>query len=439
MANFIMLVILSALSAVAVLYVIHNILGSKPKLNLLNLVLFVCLSILISILYDTTSAFIRVLITFLLVAAISTSIYEEKINKTIVASFISFIVLTISEILVGLIYYVLTQKTGIEFNNDTFLNLKLNLGIFIITILLGNLKIVIHIGEKILDYTNRIKLSQTLLLAIVGILSAAMYLYFTYHKLSMVYLSIVNILIIFIYLFIVYNYFKQTNKNIKISNEYNVTKKSLKEYEEMYENQRMENHENKNQLYILRGMIEKDNKKALDYIDEITNNKDKENKEIMDRLKRVPTGGLRGILYNKIDTVKKKGYVINLQISKNLTIDDFNKIDDNLNTRICTIVAILMDNAIDAISKIKSKEIEKVVGIDIYGDNKKINISILNTFEGIIDFDKIDEKGYSSNGKGRGYGLSIIKGVVEEDKRIENDRQIIGNVFTQTIKIQIEK
>ena len=63
--------------------------------------------------------------------------------------------------------------------------------------------------------------------------------------------------------------------------------------------------------------------------------------------------------------------------------------------------------------------------------------SIANTFFGIIDLDKIDKIGYSSKGKGRGYGLNLAKKIVEKDKRIVIEREIVRDVFKQKVKIKM--
>ncbi len=437
MLNEVVLVLLTALSVLGVLYAEGKILGIRPKINFINIVLIFVLIGVISFSYETTEMFIRVIIIFLLTSLVSTTIYEEKINKTLVGTFCAFIILIISEILVGSFYAIITHKSGAEFNSGTFLSIQLNFLIFVLVVVMSNMKTFKKFGKLLIANSEKIKLSHTFLMIVTGILSAVIYLYFTYHELSMQYLIVANVMVVFMYLFILYSYFTETNKSININREYNITKKNLQEYEEMYENQRIENHENKNQLYILKNLISKDNKEALKYITEVTNEKFNEDKEIINMLKRVPIGGLRGILYSKLKLVKNKGYITKLDISKNIKEKDFNKIGDDLNIKICSIVAIFLDNSIEALSKIKNKKIEKLIEIKMNLKDENIIISISNTFEGKIDIDNIDKKGYSSNGKSRGYGLSIVNDIIEKQDRIENQKQIIDNLFIQKIIIKI--
>ena len=58
-------------------------------------------------------------------------------------------------------------------------------------------------------------------------------------------------------------------------------------------------------------------------------------------------------------------------------------------------------------------------------------------FDGLIELDKIDEKKYTTKGEGHGYGLSLVKEIVNKSPKLKNIRMINDDVFIQILKIYI--
>ena len=94
-------------------------------------------------------------------------------------------------------------------------------------------------------------------------------------------------------------------------------------------------------------------------------------------------------------------------------------------------MGVFLDNAIDAATTAKEKEVE----IDIKNDNNCILISISNTFDDKADTKQIGKKGFTTKGKGHGYGLSIVKDINKHNENIETFNDIEDAKFTQTILI----
>ena len=105
-----------------------------------------------------------------------------------------------------------------------------------------------------------------------------------------------------------------------------------------------------------------------------------------------------------------------------------------MNYDICRIVGIIIDNAIEETSKIDEKN--KEIIISMYTDEYFI-IEVSNRFKSNIDLNNIYKKGYTTKGKNHGYGLSLLKKIVDNNSRISNEISITNNIFTQMIKIKM--
>ena len=54
-----------------------------------------------------------------------------------------------------------------------------------------------------------------------------------------------------------------------------------------------------------------------------------------------------------------------------------------------------------------------------------------------IALDKISHKGYTTKGKGHGYGLSLVEQLVKSDSNLINEKEISKDIFTQRLKIKM--
>ena len=54
-----------------------------------------------------------------------------------------------------------------------------------------------------------------------------------------------------------------------------------------------------------------------------------------------------------------------------------------------------------------------------------------------IELNKLDQKGYTTKGFGHGYGLCLVKKILENNKRLINERKISKELFVQMLKIKM--
>ena len=204
----------------------------------------------------------------------------------------------------------------------------------------------------------------------------------------------------------------------------------MNEYEKILDNDRINRHEMLNNLITLKTYK---NKSSSDYevlLDEIIKSYQVRKSEFYSKLYKLPSG-IKGIIYYKIANIKDRDINVELVISKEVK-NNFENLNSRVHFRVCKILGIIIDNAFEA----SSESDEKYVLIDIYLEDGNIIIYIENSFKNNIDLDSIFEKGNSSKGRNRGYGLFIANKLVKEKDDIILEQSINNNIFVSILTIK---
>ena len=105
------------------------------------------------------------------------------------------------------------------------------------------------------------------------------------------------------------------------------------------------------------------------------------------------------------------------------------------NVQLSKIIGVFLDNAREA----SLLSCEKEVSICIYMDTKRVVFEIANTYADSININKIYDCGHSTKGKNRGYGLPLVKMIVDESNIFENTTELQGQYFIQKLVINKQK
>ena len=125
----------------------------------------------------------------------------------------------------------------------------------------------------------------------------------------------------------------------------------------------------------------------------------------------------------------------NLDIDKRIKTIDLIELDTNTIIDICKIIGVFIDNSLDEVKKLKNKNIQ----ISLYLENKRLCIKVSNNYKGKLELDKINNEGYTTKGKNRGYGLSLVEQIVNRNNFLEHKTEINNNSFIQIISIKYKK
>lgn len=170
----------------------------------------------------------------------------------------------------------------------------------------------------------------------------------------------------------------------------------------MVESLRAQNHEFMNKLQVLSGLIQLEKyNSAIDFIDEQT---EKSNEVGVVIGVQIDDDLISGLILSKYEIIVEKKIDFMLDNRSVLSgLPPGVRSDD-----VCTIIANLLDNSMEAVMDSEDKWIR----LQIYSDKDKFELIISNSGPDIED-EKILTKGYSTKGNNRGYGLSNLVKIID--------------------------
>ena len=298
-----------------------------------------------------------------------------------------------------------------------------------------NIKPVRRMYNKILDFTDKIGHFQLIIACFLLMIVSNTLLMTSYYKMEFLSYFIFNMVLMFICIIIIIHSFRTQNNYNKVSDQYNIAKTSLRDYEAMMTKYRVANHENKNLLLTVRAMTVNKEKNIPEYIDSIIENKFADDEKLLFEMGVIPTGGLRATIYSEILKIKEKKINYNLNIDRKISTIDLIELDTNAIIDICKVLGVFIDNAIEAVNKHKNR----YINIDMYILEDKLCIKVSNNYSGKIDISKINEEGYTTKGNGHGYGLPLVNKIINNDKYLESETEINKKIFSQILKIKYKK
>lgn len=429
----ILTIIYSVILVFSLLYVWHRLLNRKIDLRDNKLYISLVGIIVISILnYFLVNKFVKITLITIAFMPFFKFLFNTKIKECIITPIYSQILVFFAELLYLVIYIALFGQYDDKALNTTIITFIGNCIIAIILILLVQLKFVRAIYHKFIMITEKVGSKQLALFCLFGILFLNIFIMCSYYRIKYEYFIIINVSFIsFALLLIIYSFKTQNNYN-KVADQYNIAKNSLRDYENMMTKYRVANHENKNLLLTVRAMTVNKEKNIPEYIDSIIEEKYEDDEKLLFEMSVIPTGGLRATIYSEILKIKENKINYNLNIDRKISTIDLIELDTNTIIDVCKIIGVFIDNSIEAVRRLKNRNIN----IDMYIVDKELCIKVSNNYRGNIDITRINEEGYTTKGKGHGYGLPLVKEIVKNNSLIETETEINKSVFSQILKIE---
>ena len=407
---------------------------SDNKINYKNIwfwAFLLIISLFIHFASGNINGFIRIVITYIMLTTLMVIVFKVVLIKSLLVSLSSLSLMMISELLVVLfVTYVLDINTN-DIHSDIFRLNIISIAISVTQCFLLSFNVVKQLIKRLI---LKINMKNTIMISVFSIFTVLIVIiltYYIYFEVSGVLAVVMALILMISYFVLIFTIFKEQNDRIKLINEYSILLDNLREYERMYSRERLQSHENKNDLMIIRGMVK--DKNIIHYIDKLLNFQDQQNNNKFIFLSKLPSGGLRGLLYCKLCQMEENNISISLEINKKFDSTIFSFMSFDLQAKTCKLLGIFIDNSIEAIKNIDNKNIS----ILINSKDNQLMFKIINAYDKLKDVDKIYEKGYTTKKKGHGYGLAIAKDIIDSEEKIVHTTMILGNAFCQQIIIKL--
>lgn len=419
-------VIAALFQGLAATIILFKQINDKNKTRRLEFFILMCIYFVL--VYFLVPNQLRFILFIIIISIIIYFIFKVNDKKIILYSFNIEIISSLSEVLVTLLLIIIGVKSSDIVNNNMY-NLLANILISILSIIIVNINIVTNLIKKLISLFDK----NEKYIRYLYIFLIFLYLIVSKNGLELVLKSnyYINILFILGAIFIIFIILKNESKYEQLKEENKQMLNYVTKYEKIITAQGKTNHEFKNQLMVIRGYAQMNSNKIIEYIDEIVEDSNKAGSSyLISQLNNFPDGGIKGLLYYKLSIMEDENIKYSINVEKGVKTK-LKTLSINNYKNITKILGVLLDNAIDASKKSKTKKIN----ISVIKDKKNIVFKIYNTYKGKIDIEKIGT-GYSSKGNGHGYGLRLVKDIINEDKLFNISHNLEDNYFVSSLYIK---
>ena len=397
----------------------------KQKSNIAwwkTLLMIILIAIVLQVFRYFDITIFKTCIMFVLFAVLVKLNFSMDISKTIILTFIHYIVLILADMIsINLLSMILGEK---EFYLSVAGGIIGSMVVFVITVLLSFIfrKLIL----KILNIKIRYRMLFVMIFSIVCIIAL---FYATFRLGTNSADKLLCIFSIFVLVLVIGNSFMQAYKNNQLILQYDNLLSFIKKYETEIDNQRTMRHETKNQLLTIKSkIIDKEKPTAIvDYIDTILNDGRKINHVEYAKLKYLPSNGLKGLFYFKMITAEEKGIHVEVSIAKGIEDGFLSKLDTNNFNQIGKVLGVYLDNAIESAEITKKKSL----CIEAFTKTDEVIFVISNTYD-----PNVKKIGRSTKGVGRGYGLLLANSIISNNSRLSSSTEVTPEVYIKKLSIK---
>lgn len=407
-------------------FVIRNFINDEQKiLSVKNIIILLFLLLANYFIYKIDYKFMITILNFFAILIGYKFIFRLNMSSAFILSILVLVLATFCDTILYVVVSVVLPKEA--FKTAGIIMILCNVLVGATCILFSKIKFLKRFVNKILQKLGEKPSIQIIVLSFLWVVITSALCYLAV-KSSINSIDFwVSVLIEGVFVGFIIRFFKDKNELIELNEKFDVLYNYIQTIEDYIDNEQLNIHEYKNQLFVIKNMTS--NKNVKKYIDSITSEeleKDKWNVQ----LKYLPKGGFKGLLYYKLAQANLKKLNILVNIDKK-SYNKFNDLSLDMIKELSRLVGIYLDNAIEGAEKTKEKELS----LEIYQLFGNTNIVITNSFETNLDITKFSIKGYTSKGKGRGKGLYLANKLLSKNSNIKASNRIINNYYVQRVII----
>ncbi len=301
--------ILNLFNALAMIYATSKVLNCKINYkNFKIYVVILILSIYSFTAYLLTTNVLRIIILFQIYNLSNIFLFKNDENnpmKITITSIICFAMFILSEVIViislSIILKMLISAKDINAYNNNYISYL----IIIFFIIIMSIKPFNKFLNKLINSPYIFKSYNIAFCGMYVIIILLMTLYLIFFDLSQLVKLIVFVFAFVDYVYVISFIILSYKKRDKIKKDLDIMLEITTKYENVINEIKIKNHENRNELIVLKDLI-KNNKVAKEYIENMIKNKYDDDKELITKVANIPEGGLKGLIYYKLLTMKSK-------------------------------------------------------------------------------------------------------------------------------------
>lgn len=417
-------------------YLYKKLNNDEFNFNIRLILSCIIIAIINTVVFVNLDWLLNVVIKYIVMVFMIKYIYNDPIDKIFISTLLIYILFSVGE-MIFVIIFIKLLNLDFDFFKFNYIGIIItNIAIFFFAYTIVAFKKIKKFMQEIVKWYINKSIINIIFISVLSIILIFNFIYQNYYNPLykqnglLIYIFYVSILIIIIW------FLKEKTDNNRLTSDYDQLLDYVKTYEEVIEEKSKNQHEYNKQLILIREMLGTRNKKVREYIDQLLSIENEQSKgNWLTKIKNIPNGGLKGLIHYKIVEMQKKKIKLYIDINENVNNKKTNKyLRDNLND-ISKIIGVYLDNAREA--ALKSKEKYIIIEAECNKDN--LDFSISNTYKEGINPNKIDNAGYSKKGKGRGYGLSLVRDIISKRDDVEQYREFNGIYFVQHICLKYKK
>lgn len=418
------------LQSIAGIYALFKIMKIDIKTQKVNIIKSF-LSFLVLMLFSNfvIPNHLRFIFSILVLTSITFYLSRGSLIESLTTSFVTVGIIAIVEVIFSFILTLFgaSQQQIIEIKFWNFvLNLLISLSV-VLLLICKRITLVIIKFKNILIKRKNLFYSFVIIFLFIYLIVLKNYLF-----VNLTIDLIINLAILFFAILLFVVIFISDIKNNKLKDANQQMLNYVTKYEKIITEQGKANHEFKNQLMVIRGYAQMNSPKLIEYLDSIVDDTKKTHSSyLISQLNKFPDGGIKGLLYYKLSLMDdfKIKYDINVETGVKTKL---NYLSVNMYKNITKILGVLLDNAIDASKQSKSKKIV----ISVIKENSNVIFKIYNTYKDEMDIFKFGT-GYTTKGKGHGYGLRLVKDIIENNKDFNIENELDDEYYVCMLSIKI--
>lgn len=240
-------------------------------------------------------------------------------------------------------------------------------------------------------------------------------------------LVLTNLVITWLYL-ILSLYINFTARDLAIKEQqYNQQQDYIRTIDNLINDYRRLKHNHANTIYSIYGYIQESDWDGLkSYFDEIMEETKRISSNTLLALQKIKIYSVFGLLWAKVNKAEEGGLHFDVEVS-----NEISKINMRLSD-FCEVLGNYLDNAIDGAKLSEAREIN----VSIIESDDYITFSIVNSCVEDIDIKRVYEKGFSTKGDNRGYGLYITEEILSKYDNILHNTNCENKNFKQELSIK---